>query len=394
MGRGKGKKGRASGAESSGGFRWKSFCSVIVVIAFSLGIAFSYVPEENVPEFASGVHIGCLRVRNTLIARSGLDLKRYDDSALIKAEGSPEIQVYFAPGYRITEGLCKFIDSAKSSLDVCIYDLDLPSVANALISAKKRGVTVNVVTDTDNRKIRVVDHLAKAGIRVVDDHKSTIMHNKFVIADARRVWTGSFNFTENGQGKNDNNAVVLESPEIAACYLNKFNEYLSGKFSTSASGRTVQGKAFMGKVPVETAFSPSDGVSQVIRTQLSYAKKNVRVMAFVLTSESIAKELGELSKRGVDVQCILDRGQARTRYSGDEYLKGCGVKVYISPNSRGKMHHKVIVIDDETVITGSYNFSENAEKGNDENIVIVKNSDLAKLFNKEFKRCLNGTKGY
>lgn len=394
MGKGKGKKSKPSGPERSGRFRWKTTASVIVAVVFSLGIGFSYVPEENVPEFADGVHTGCLRMRNTLIARSGLDLKRYDDSVLIKADGSPDIQVYFAPGFRITEGLCKFIGSAQSTLDVCIYDLDLPQVAEALIDAKKRNVTVNVVTDTDNRKIRVVDKMAKAGIRVVSDNRPTIMHNKFVIADARRVWTGSFNFTVNGEGKNDNNAVILESPEIAACYLNKFSEYLSGKFSTAASGRTVQGKAFMGKVPVEAAFSPSDGVSRLIRTQLSYARKNVRVMAFVLTSESIAQELGELSKKGVDVQCILDRGQARSRYSSDEYLKGCGVKVYISPNSRGKMHHKVIVIDDETVITGSYNFSENAEKGNDENIVIIKNADLAKLFNKEFKRCLNGTKGY
>ena len=66
----------------------------------------------------------------------------------------------------------------------------------------------------------------------------------------------------------------------------------------------------------------------------------------------------------------------------------------ISPNSKGKMHHKVITIDEDTVITGSYNFSDNAEKGNDENIIIIRNVELAKLYNKEFKRCLNGTKGY
>ena len=117
-------------------------------------------------------------------------------------------------------------------------------------------------------------------------------------------------------------------------------------------------------------------------------------MAFVLTSEKIADQLGKMAKKGVNVECILDRGQARTRYSRDQYLLGCGVRIHISPNSRGKMHHKVIVIDEDTVITGSYNFSENAETGNDENIVIVKDSGLGKLFQKEFTRCLNGTKGY
>ena len=375
-------------------FHWKLCFSLIVLTVLCLGTAVSYIPEKHIPSAAEPVYIYCLRVRNSLIARSGLDLYRYDETATIRTDGSPDIPVYFAPGNRITEGLCSFIRSAGSSLDVCIYDLDLPDVADALIEAKKRGVEVNVVVDTDNRKLLAVDRLAKAGIKVVQDNRPTIMHHKFVIADARRVWTGSFNFTENGKRLNDNNALVLESPEIAACYLNKFHEYMTGKFSTSALLRTFKGKAFMGKVPVEAAFSPSDRVADLICSQLSYARKSVRVMAFVLTSEKIANKLGELSKRGVDVQCILDRGQARTRYSRDQYLLGCGVKIYISPNSRGKMHHKVITIDDETVITGSYNFSANAERGNDENIIIIKNSDLGKLFHKEFKRCLNGTKGY
>jgi phosphatidylserine/phosphatidylglycerophosphate/cardiolipin synthase-like enzyme len=323
-----------------------------------------------------------------------LDLRLYDDAVVIEGKSSPDIPVYFAPGFRISEGLCSFISSAESTLDVCIYDLDLLAVSDTLIEAKKRGVSVNIVTDSDNRKLLAMDRLSKAGIRIVSDHKPSIMHHKFVIADAKRIWTGSFNFTENGQNRNDNNALILESPEIAACYLNKFQEYMSGKFSTEAKERTYRGKAFMGKIPVEAAFSPSDQVADLICRQLSYAKQSVRVMAFVLTSERIAEQLGELAKKGISVECLLDRGQARTRYSQDQYLLGCGVKIHISPNSRGKMHHKVIVIDEETVITGSYNFSENAENGNDENLIIVKNEELGKLFSKEFTRCLNGTKGY
>ena len=373
---------------------WKSWLTLIFLIVGCIGIGVSYIPEKHIPGGMEPVYIYCLRFRNTLIARSGLDLHRYDDTVTIRTEGSPELPVFFAPGYRISEGLCQFIGTAESTLDVCIYDLDLESVSDALIAAKKRGVVVSVVTDSDNRKLLAVDRLAKEGIRIVSDHKPTIMHHKFVISDAKRVWTGSFNFTGNCRGRNDNNALILESPEIAACYLNKFQEYLSGQFSTEAKDRTIQGKAFMGKIPVQAAFSPSDGIADLIVRQLSYAKKSVRVMAFVLTSEKIANQLGELSKRGVDVECILDRGQARTRYSRDQYLLGCGVKIHISPNSRGKMHHKVIVIDEETVITGSYNFSENAESGNDENIVIVKDPGLGKLFHKEFERCLNGTKGY
>ena len=170
---------------------------------------------------------------------------------------------------------------------------------------------------------------------------------------------------------------------------------MSGDFSKSASNKTEKsGKTLLGKIPVQVAFSPSDGVAEIICEQLSQARECVYVMAFVLTSEKIAQKLGELSRSGVKVYCVLDRGQARTRYSQSQFLEKSGVKMSISPNSHGKMHHKVITIDEDTVITGSYNFSDNAENGNDENVIIIKSSELAKLYNKEFKRCLHGTKGY
>ena len=386
-----------SGAKTKGGFhfRWKVWVPSICLAVFCFSILFSYLPEDYVPGFLEPVHTFCLRTRNTVIAKTGLDLYRYDDAVTIKTTGSPDITVYFAPGKRITEGLCGLIRSANKSVDVCIYDLDLQEVADALLEVKKQGVEVNVVTDSDNRKLDAVVRLDKAGIEIVEDERSSIMHNKFVIVDNRRVWTGSFNFTVNGQNKNDNNALVLDSREIAAFYREKFEEYLSGDFSTSANDKTDRkGKAMMGKIPVQVAFSPSDGIAEIICDQLAEARDNVYVMAFVLTSEPIAQKLGELAERGVRIHCILDRGQARTRYSQSQYLKSRGAKIYISPNSSGKMHHKVITIDDDTVITGSYNFSSNAEKGNDENIIIIKNIELAKLYNKEFKRCLNGTKGY
>ncbi len=65
-----------------------------------------------------------------------------------------------------------------------------------------------------------------------------------------------------------------------------------------------------------------------------------------------------------------------------------------SPNRTGKMHHKVIIIDNKTVITGSYNYSRNAEELNDENIVILRCPAIAHYYTKEFKRCISGTKGY
>lgn len=94
------------------------------------------------------------------------------------------------------------------------------------------------------------------------------------------------------------------------------------------------------------------------------------------------------------VRCLFDAGQAANKASRDGYLKLVGAEVHLSPNRSGKMHHKVIIIDNRTVITGSYNYSANAEYRNDENILIVRSPAIAELYTKEMNRCIRGTKGY
>ena len=267
-------------------------------------------------------------------------------------------------------------------------------MADALIQAKSRGVSVKVVTDTDNYALNAVRRLLEAGIEVVPDNRKSIMHNKFVIVDAHYVWTGSFNFTDNCAGRNDNNALILESPELAAGYIAKFDEYWDGKFSVQAKQRSVNTRVKAGSIPIQYAFSPSDGIRNIILEELSQAQKSVDVMAFSFTNNDLALKLAELIRRGVRVRCVFDNGQAGSKYSRKSYLRKAGALVYPSPNRTGKMHHKVIIIDNKTVITGSYNYSRNAEELNDENIVILRCPAIAHYYTKEFKRCISGTKGY
>ncbi len=373
----------------------RGYVLATLILLGAAGIGFSYVPEERIPDALEPVHTFTLRTRNNVIAKIAPDSSRYDDTAVVPIPNSTPVKLYFAPSPHIREGLCKLIDSAQSSVDLCIYDLDLFDVARALTDAEKRGVAVRVVTDTDNFKLQAVNRLKDAKIPVVPDNRPAIMHNKFVIVDAKYVWTGSFNFTINGSRKNDNNALILESPQLAACYQTKFEEYFSGKFGPKARRKTNGGKVVIGgTMPVEVMFSPSDGVQKRLLEELAKAKHSVRMMAFSFTAPEVAKELTSLAKRGVSVRCLFDNGQAHGEYSQNKFLGRNGVAVRLAPNRSGKMHHKVIIIDDETVITGSYNFSRNAERSNDENILIIKNKEIAREFNREFRRCWRGTKGY
>ncbi len=387
---------KATKKASSGGrtFGRASAFLLFLLLLAGAGLGITFIPEESFPSALQPVYDTCLTARNTVIARTGMPISRYEDSALVEISEASPVRLYFAPSPKIAPALAEFIGKAKSTLDVCIYDLDLEIVADALIAAKQRKVDVRVVTDEDNYLLTAVEKLKKAHIPVVPDKRPAIMHNKFVVADAKYIWTGSFNFTENCANKNDNNALIVESPSAAACYLNKFTEYFQGSFGPNAKQKTLNGNILVGKMPLQVAFSPADGVRNRLLNELSYAKKSVYLMAFSFTSQEMADMLGELAKRGVKVRCIFDRGQAASKFSKDEYLRGCGVQIRLSPNRRGKMHHKVIIIDGETVCTGSYNFSNNAERSNDENIMILKNSALAREYIKEFKRCWKGTKGY
>lgn len=390
-----GKKPSTGNSVRSFSRRLKLWAGAAALALCAAGAAFTFVPEERVPDALEPVHTELLRVRNTAAAKYLPWISRYEDTAEISIPGTAPVRVYFAPSQKIREGLCEFIDSAKESIDLCIYDLDLREVAHSLTEAKKRGVSVQVVTDEDNAMLDAVESLKEAGIPVIPDNRPAIMHNKFVVVDSKYVWTGSFNFTVNGMRKNDNNALILESPQIAACYRSKFREYCSGRFGPKARQKTVGGRVLIGgSMPVIAAFSPSDGVEKLLLAELAGAKKEVRVMAFSFTSQKIAEELVRLKEQGVSVRGLFDRGQAGGKFSRDEELQRHGISVRLAPNPSGKMHHKVILIDGETVITGSYNFSKNAETSNDENILILKNREIAGAFLREFRRCWTGIKGY
>ena len=110
----------------------------------------------------------------------------------------------------------------------------MPSFTQAFIGAHKRGVKVRVLLDKDNseKAYAVADDLKQMqqlGILQLVHNRSGLMHNKFMIADGFRVWTGSYNLTRNGSVYNDNHVIVLESPELAENYTKEWEEIAEGR---------------------------------------------------------------------------------------------------------------------------------------------------------------------
>jgi phosphatidylserine/phosphatidylglycerophosphate/cardiolipin synthase-like enzyme len=130
---------------------------------------------------------------------------------------------------------------------------------------------------------------------------------------------------------------------------------------------------------VQVFFSPKGGCTEAIIHQIEGAKSEILVQAYSFTSGYIIKALLNAHKRGVKVEVILDKSQRTDKYTSATFLVNSGVPTYID-DIHAIAHNKIMIIDRETVITGSFNFTKSAEEKNAENLLIIKNKDLAKEY--------------
>jgi phosphatidylserine/phosphatidylglycerophosphate/cardiolipin synthase-like enzyme len=296
----------------------------------------------------------------------------------------------------LDEKLTAFINQAQSSVDMAIYQLDLPNVTQAMIDAKKRGLTVRVVTGTDiftdPEENPSFKEMQKVGIPVVDGNPNAIMHDKFVVVDKKAVWSGSWNFTENDTYRYNNNGIELYSPELAKNYTVAFEKRFNDKkFGAQAKpGGTTQ-KLTINGTPVESYFAPEDNVQSAIVARLKSATQTIDFMAFSFTDDTMGATIIDRAKAGVKVRGVFENTGSDTEYSEYGGMKKAGLDVWQDGNPY-LMHHKVFIVDGKTVVLGSFNFSENAETQNDENLLIVDDPSLAQQFTAEFGRVYDQAK--
>ena len=134
----------------------------------------------------------------------------------------------------------------------------------------------------------------------------------------------------------------------------------------------------------EVYFSPHGGCTDAIVIELNKSKSTVLVQAYTFTSAPIAKALLNAHKRGVKVEVILDKSQRTQKYSSATFLYNQGIPVKIDAQ-HAIAHNKVIIVDGEIVITGSFNFTKAAEESNAENLLVTRDRKLAELYIKNWQ---------
>ena len=287
--------------------------------------------------------------------------------------------------------LAEAISGARLTVEVAIYNMNLWSVRNTLMDAHARGVIVRVVTDSDNIEGEEFQDLIKAGIAVIGDRHEGSMHNKFVVIDRAEVWTGSMNFTLNGAYEDNNNLLAIQSTEIAENYLVEFNEmFVDDMFGDESPRNTPHPEVTIGETVVETYFSPEDRVEGRLVDLILEAEDSIHFMAYSFTADTLSEAIRAVSASGVNVTGVMEEEQALNN-DGSEYepFLQAALDIRLDGND-GQMHHKVIIIDEKIVITGSYNFSRNAAEINDENVIIIHSTGIAAKYLDEFFGIMEG----
>ena len=161
----------------------------------------------------------------------------------------------------------------------------------------------------------------------------------------------------------------------------------------SAACSNTQATVTLNNTPAQVYFSPHGGCQDAIVREIGKAKQEILVQAYSFTSKEIAKALVDAHKRGVHTEIILDKSNKSQKYSSADFTHNMGIPTFIDAE-HAIAHNKVMVIDKETVITGSFNFTKAAEEKNAENLLILKSKELAKQYIDNWNRHKIHSQGY
>jgi len=382
------------GKRPKGGLRSVFLLLLILAASVAVGVAHYVLRTGRAPEVPRAASQALHQAKESLGETLDKAKQAAPDLPTVRPwPAAGDIRVYFAPSqplnpFGIDHAFLRLLERAEHAICAAFYELQFERAAEVLIAKHEAGVRVAIVSDSDYRDRDAVQACIRAGIRVVFDERSAYMHNKFCVVDDAHVWTGSTNVSQNGLFKNNNNAVLIASEQLAADYTTEFDEmFQRGRFGKGGPDETPFPRLVVDETNVECYFAPEDHVRREIIDEIEAAEATIDFMAFSFTSSEIAKAMADRIQDGVVVRGLFEKSQAGSKHSQDEWLAQRGARVGLDTNPH-TMHHKVIIIDTETVITGSYNFSQAAETRNDENVLIIHAPDVAQKYRDEFESLL------
>ncbi len=217
--------------------------------------------------------------------------------------------------------------------------------------------------------------ILRSAIDVKPDYNSNLFHQKFIIRDRSSVLTGSTNFTPTGVHNNLNHIVVVHDQALAKIYYREFREIQQGHFGKLNEGHDpTPSDLVVSNVPIRVLFAPDHNPEMEIMKQMLKAKTRVDFAIFTFSKSSgIDDTMLRLLNEGLPVRGIFDARQGGQSWAAIPGLTNAGAELHavVGGNGVRKLHHKLMIIDEEVVIAGSFNYTGPANAVNDENIIIL-----------------------
>ena len=288
-----------------------------------------------------------------------------------------------------------YMDLAQNTLDICVYNASDATIASAINDAYDRGVQVRYIADDDVVNSMLGSLNTNIPIVYRDNSLSGIMHNKFIIIDANStnnswVMGGSTNWTNPSNLFNDyNNIIFIQDKAVAQAYTIEFNEMWNGTFGENKEDNTPHFFMVNG-TEVEVYFSPSDQTTSQILKFINNVNFTLEFGLLGFTRDDLGSTvIDKDGEFGVNIRGIIEQENV----TGSEYdnLINAGVNIKSHMGVQYSLHHKYAISDvgvagsDPTVLTGSHNWSSNAENSSDENTIIIHDQTIANIYLQEFE---------
>jgi phosphatidylserine/phosphatidylglycerophosphate/cardiolipin synthase-like enzyme len=317
--------------------------------------------------------------------------------------------------------IIEFIRGAKRTLDVAVQELDNHRIAQALLDASWRGVDIELFLEqdylrspllgnppkhptphpgetveealyraqwleddtklADNRQI--LSALLRSDVQVRGDYNPKIFHQKFILRDYRgkaspssALLTGSANFTDTDTHTNLNHVFVFHDAFVCRQYEDEVEQLRHGSFGRGMHGDVPKVYDLAG-VPVKVLFAPDHTPELEIMKQMLKGTSEIYFAIFTFAGSSgIDDAMLALARGGMTIRGVLDPGQASQDWAAPAWLVHPNIELFV-PRKTGvfkklrKVHHKLMVIDEQIVVAGSFNYTAPANEYNDENIFVL-----------------------
>jgi phosphatidylserine/phosphatidylglycerophosphate/cardiolipin synthase-like enzyme len=205
-----------------------------------------------------------------------------------------------------------------------------------------------------------------------------LMHDKFCILDDKKIITGSHNPTNN---KNKDNVLVIESKYLSDNYNHEFLNLQ--KYLAPEKEKTKNTKIIFNEYELDNYFCPQDSCQKQILAELYKANTSIYFLTYTFTDKDVANTLVGKKQSGLEVRGVIESYQGKTYWVYPTLISG-NVPVVLD-EEQTLQHNKVFIIDNKTVVTGSFNPTKSADTINDENVLIIRQPDVVKKYVDEFE---------